>query len=72
MHSSAPPHTQLTYVDIAMLTVLWATEAQFPEAWAAQDVSLLKEFKKRMEERPNISAYHASSRCVPFTGYSMM
>jgi len=59
-------------VDISMLTVLRATEAQFPEAWAAQNVPLLKAFKKRMEERPRIAAYLASDRCIPFTGYSMM
>ena len=67
-----PPPVQVTYVDISMLTVLRATEAQFPEAWAAQNVPLLKAFKKRMEERPHIAAYLASDRYIPFSGYSMM
>ena len=62
----------MTYVDIAMLTVLWATEVQFPEAWAAQNLPLLKAFKTRMEQRPNIAAYMASDRRIPFCGYSMM
>ena len=62
----------MTYVDVAMLTVLMATEKQFPEAWTAQNVPLLKAFKKRMEERPNIATYLSSDRHIPFSGYSMM
>ena len=63
---------QVTYVDIALLVALWATEAQFPEAWAEQDVPLLKAFKRRMEVRPNVAAYRTSDRYLPFSGYSMM
>jgi len=59
-------------VDLVVFHCTRATEAQFPEVWAAQNVPLLKAFKKRMEERPRIAAYLASDRCIPFSGYSMM
>ncbi|PVD30114.1 hypothetical protein C0Q70_09376 [Pomacea canaliculata] len=62
----------VTYVDLGLLHVLRATEAQFPEAWAAQSLPLLKAFKQRMEERPRIAAYINSDRYLPFSGNSMM
>ncbi|XP_076460332.1 glutathione S-transferase-like [Babylonia areolata] len=64
----------VTYVDLAVLHVLRATQSQFPEAWEAQKTSipLLVAFKDRMSERPRLKAYFASSRCLPFSGNSMM
>lgn len=66
---------KMTYVDLALLHVLRATESQFPEAWksASQDYAkLLEAFKDRMSKRPRLAAYFASDRCLPFEGNSMM
>ncbi|KAI8521308.1 hypothetical protein Bbelb_010620 [Branchiostoma belcheri] len=64
---------KLTYVDLGLLHVLRATEAQFPEAWASNDsIPLLKAFKDRLSARPNLAAYFKSDRCIPFEGNSMM
>ena len=65
--------SKLTYVDLAVLHVLRATEAQFSEPWRAMtSVPLLKAFKVRLESRPNLAAYFKSERCKPFEGNSMM
>ncbi|KAL3846871.1 hypothetical protein ACJMK2_017824 [Sinanodonta woodiana] len=64
---------RLTYVDLALLHVLRATEAQFPEAWQGADyIPALKAFKERMSARPRLAAYFNSKRCLPFEGNSMM
>ena len=59
-------------MDLVVFQACRGTEVQFPDVWAAQDVPLLKAFKKRMEERPKIAAYLASDRCAPPYGHSMM
>ncbi|XP_064614289.1 glutathione S-transferase P 2-like [Liolophura sinensis] len=65
--------TKLTYVDLALLHILRATESQFPEEWnALGNIPLLKAFKVRISERPNLAAYFKSDRCSPFEGNSMM
>ena len=64
---------KLTYVDLALLHVLRATESQFPEEWGKLDsIPLLKAFKERVSGRPNLAAYFKSPRCKPFEGNSMM
>lgn len=63
----------LTYVDLAMLHALLASESQFPNEWAKMDdIPLLKSFKDRIAARPNLHAYFKSERCRPFEGNSMM
>lgn len=64
---------KLTYVDLTLFWVLKATEASYPEAWKkADNVPLLKEFRDRIEKRPNISAYLNSDRFIPLENNSMM
>ena len=65
---------KLTYVDLALLHVLRATAAQFPDFWKDNSGSfpLLVAFKSRLEQRPNLAAYFKSERCLPFSGNSMM
>ncbi|KAK3610950.1 hypothetical protein CHS0354_038999 [Potamilus streckersoni] len=63
---------KLTYVDLALLHVLRATEAQFHEAWLEADyIPALKAFKDRLSARPRLAAYFESKRCLPFEGNSM-
>ena len=65
----------MTYVDLALLHVLRATAAQFPDEWKAtvmREFPVVTSFKARMEERPRLKAYFASERCRPFGGDSMM
>ncbi len=68
----------LTYVDLALLHALRATEAQFPTAWARMtagegaEFEPLAEYKRRLEERPRLKEYFSSERCKPFEGNSMM
>ncbi len=68
----SPLFMQITYVDIAVYQVLRATEAQFPGEYPNLPFPKLLGFKSRMEARPRIKAYLESSRCMPFTGNSMM
>lgn len=64
---------KLTYVDLGLLHVLRATEAQFPDTWKEADyIPNLKAFKERIETRPNIAAYLKSDRWLGFEGNSMM
>lgn len=66
---------KLTYADLALLHVLRATEAQFPEAWKAATADyakLLDAFKTRISSRPKLTAYFATERCGKFEGNSMM
>lgn len=65
---------QVTYVDLALLHVLRATEAQFPDAWKSvlESIPLLAAFKTRMEARPRLANYFKSDRWRPFSGNSMM
>lgn len=61
-----------SYADLALLHVLRATAAQFPEAWAKTEVPTLKAFVVRISERPKLAAYFKSNRVIPFCGDSMM
>jgi len=63
---------QLTYVDIGVFQVLRATEFQFPEEYKSLDITLLRGFKQRMQERPRIKAFLESERSQQFCGNSMM
>ena len=64
---------KLTYVDLALLHVLRATESQFPEAWEAlTSIPLLKAFQQRLQQTPRLQEYFKSDRCKPFSGNSMM
>lgn len=64
---------KLTYVDLALLHVLRATQSQFSEAFEKNDdIPILKAFLERMSARPNLAAYFKSDRCRPFEGNSMM
>ena len=64
---------KLTYVDLALLHVLRATQSQFPEAWEAlTSIPLLKAFLQRLQQTPRLQQYFQSDRCKPFSGNSMM
>jgi glutathione S-transferase len=41
-------------------------EYAFPKAMAKQNVPLLRDLKKRVENRPRLTAYLASERRIPF------
>ncbi|KAH3692805.1 hypothetical protein DPMN_194557 [Dreissena polymorpha] len=64
---------KLSYADLALLHIVRATEAQFPEAFKAADyMQNLKDFKLRMEARKNIADYLRSDKWLGFSGDSMM
>ena len=67
----------VTYADFALYHVLDATKFQFNNEkygmfWDKLDAPLLKAFYAHMCERPNLKAYRAGDRFVPFAGDSMM
>ena len=67
----------LTCADFAVFHVLDATEAQFNNEaygrpWDSADIPASKAFKLAMEARPNLAAYFASERRLPWAGDSMM
>ncbi|XP_066927120.1 glutathione S-transferase-like [Clytia hemisphaerica] len=66
--------SKLTYVDLGLYHILRATEFQFPQSWTniLPTIPLLKAFKERIENRPNIKSYLNSDRLKPFCGDSMM
>lgn len=64
--------SKLTYVDLELFHALCAAEAQFPEAWDAMDIPLLKAFKEQIAARPRIAEYLKSDRRQKFAGDSMM
>lgn len=69
--------TGLTCADFAVFHVIDAAEAQFNTeyygmAWDTASVPHLKAFKKAMASRPNLIAYFASDRRMPWGGDSMM
>jgi len=68
---------KLTYADFALFHVLDACQSQFniefyEFCWDKADIPALKAFKAAMEERPNLKAYFASDRRMPWAGDSMM
>jgi glutathione S-transferase len=67
----------LTYADFAVFHVLDATEAQFNNekyefAWDKEDIPACKAWKASFEQRPNLKAYFASDRRLPWASDSMM
>mmetsp|Transcript_32072 Transcript_32072/g.73271 ORF Transcript_32072/g.73271 Transcript_32072/m.73271 type:complete len:259 (-) Transcript_32072:44-820(-) len=69
--------SNLTYADFAVFHILDATEAQFNKEyyafpWDKEDNPASKAFKAAMEARPNLKAYFASERRLPWAGDSMM
>jgi glutathione S-transferase len=55
-----------SYVDLSLFQIMAGLEYAFPKAMAKQKVPLLRDLKKRVEDRPNIAAYLASDRRIPF------
>lgn len=67
----------LTHADFALFHVLDATQAQFnsdfyDNAWDREMVPSCKAFLEKMARRPNLKAYFASDRRLPWSGDSMM
>jgi glutathione S-transferase len=60
------PLRQHSYVDLSLFQVMAGLDYAFPKAMAKQKVPLLRDLQKRVAERPNISAYLASERRIPF------
>lgn len=61
----------LSYADVTVLHAMRASESQFPEAWAALDVPVLKAWYARMTSSPRVAEYIAT-KATPFAGDSMM
>lgn len=61
-----------SYADLQVFAVLRISESQFPEAYAALQIPLLRNFFHRIRARPRIAAYLSSDRCRPFVGASFM
>jgi glutathione S-transferase len=60
------PLRQHSYVDLSVFQIMAGLEYAFPKAMAKQKVPLLRDLHKRVAERPNIAAYLASERRIPF------
>jgi glutathione S-transferase len=60
--------TKLTYVDLSMFQIIAGLSYAFPNAMArvARDYKRLFALHARIQERPQISAYLASGRRIPF------
>jgi glutathione S-transferase len=58
----------LSYVDLSMNQVLRGLEYAFPRAFARLGPELpgLLDLRERVDALPNIAAYRASDRCLPF------
>jgi glutathione S-transferase len=56
---------EFTYVDLSLFQVMSGLAYAFPKCMARQKLPLLRDLAKRVETRPNIAAYLASSRRVP-------
>uniref|UniRef100_A0A7S4PTJ4 Glutathione transferase n=1 Tax=Alexandrium monilatum TaxID=311494 RepID=A0A7S4PTJ4_9DINO len=61
-----------SYADVQVFALLRVAESQFPRAYAALDIPLLRAFLNRTARRPRIAAYLASDRSRPFAGDSFM
>lgn len=55
-----------SYVDLSLFQVMAGLAYAFPKAMAKQKLPLLRDLGKRVAERPNIAAYLASERRLPF------
>jgi len=60
------PLRQHSYVDLSFFQIMAGLEYAFPKAMAKQKVPRLRDLHKRVAERPNIAAYLASERRIPF------
>lgn len=60
------PLREHSYVDLSLFQIMCGLEYAFPRAMAKQKVPLLRDLQKRVAARPNIAAYLASERRVPF------
>jgi glutathione S-transferase len=60
------PLREHSYVDLSLFQIMEGLEYAFPKAMAKQNVPLLRDLQKRVAERPNIAAYLASERRIPF------
>lgn len=60
------PLREHSYVDLSLFQIMAGLEYAFPKAMAKQKVPLLRDLKKRVEDRTNIAAYLASERRIPF------
>jgi len=60
------PLREHSYVDLSLFQIMSGLEYAFPKAMAKQKVPLLRDLQKRVAARPNIAAYLASERRVPF------
>jgi glutathione S-transferase len=55
-----------SYVDLSLFQIMAGLEYAFPKAMAKQKVPLLRDLKKRVQDRPKLAAYLASERRIPF------
>lgn len=60
------PLREHSYVDLSLFQIMAGLEYAFPKAMAKQKVPLLRDLKKRVEDRPKVAAYLASERRIPF------
>jgi glutathione S-transferase len=60
------PLREHSYVDLSLFQIMAGLEYAFPKAMAKQNVPLLRDLKKRVENRPRLTAYLASERRIPF------
>jgi glutathione S-transferase len=57
---------QHSYVDLSLFQLMTGLEYAFPKTMAKQALPLLRDLARRVADRPNIAAYLASDRRVPF------
>ncbi|HEY4293718.1 glutathione S-transferase [Luteibacter sp.] len=55
-----------SYVDLSLLQVMAGLHYAFPKAMAKQTLPLLRDLARRVADRPNVAAYLASERRLPF------
>jgi glutathione S-transferase len=60
------PLREHSYVDLSLFQIMAGLEYAFPKAMAKQNVPLLRDLKKRVENRPRLAIYLASERRIPF------
>ncbi|WP_448096228.1 glutathione S-transferase [Luteibacter yeojuensis] len=60
------PLREHSYVDLSLFQVMAGLDYAFPKTMARQKLPLLRDLASRVADRPNIAAYLASERRVPF------
>lgn len=60
------PLREHSYVDLSLFQVMAGLDYAFPKAMARQKLPLLRDLARRVADRPNVAAYLASERRVPF------